>query len=216
MKNSYYFLTLCYFFISCHSQNLLDEPLNHSIQRLNDLDKNRTSDTFALRGALDTAYQIALKVSDLQHDSLFASVSRLYGNALYDMDGSKAQVIYKKGLYNNIAQLYHLINDYKMALVYFDSVKINSQATDAQNLKLNFLRATANCYNRLNDFHSAEQIYLKAEPVAIQLCPIKDLGSFYTEYSICLNNQKKYQEATQKAEMGRLLFQNSQKTKLII
>ncbi len=224
MKNNYYFLALC-FFISCYRPHPLDEQLTHSIQKLSDLNENRNTDTLVLRDALDTAFQIASKISNLQHDSLFAAVSRLYGNEFYSIDGLRARAIYRKGLsiglrqlppsdniifrlYYNTAQLYYIANDYKMALIYFDSVKINSQAIDAQNVKLNFLTMIADCYMRLNDPKSAERIYKDAEPLAQKLYPKEKLGSFYTQYSVCLRVLEKNQEAVQKAKLGQSFFQS--------
>ena len=232
MKNNCYLLVLCYFFVGCYRQNPLDEQLTRSIQKLSEVNKNKTSDTSVLRVALDNAYQIASKVSDLQHDSLFAAVSRLYGNALYNIDGLKAQTVYQQGLsiglrqlppsdnvifrlYNNTAQLYYGQNDYKTALTYFDSVKINSQAPDAKKVKLNFMTMIAECFMYLKDPISSVSVLSEIEPLAHKLYSPQQLLPFYTKYAEYLKLQKKYKEATQKANLGDSIIQKLKKEKLL-
>jgi CHAT domain-containing protein len=232
MKNLPYAFAIFLFLIGCRNQNVLDPKLSYSIQRLYDLNKNKTSDTLLLASALDSAYQIAEKISNLQHDSLFAAVSRLYGNELYFIDGIKAESIYQKGLsiglrqlpptdnvifrlYNNTAQLYYGQHDFKKALTYFDSIKINSQAVDAQAVNLNFLGMIAECYMYLNDPISAERVMSDIEPTARKFYSPQQLIPFLTKYARYLERQKKYEAATQKANLGDSIVQSLKKAKIL-
>ena len=223
MKN-YYLLVLALLFCTCHQQSALDKQLIQSINRLSELNKSKSSDTLILRGTLDSGYKVALKVSNLQHDSLFAAVSRLYGNALYNIDATKAQTVYQMGLsiglrqlrptdntifrlYINKAQLYYSQRDYKKALIYFDSVKINSQAANAQMIRLNFMTMIANCYMYLDESESSLKIMSDIKSDANSLYSQQQLIEFYTNYALYLKLQKKYEEATQKIKLGETIIE---------
>ncbi len=231
MKNIFYLFILGAFLIGCRRPNAHDPQLAVSLQRLSELNKNKASDTLVLRGALDSAYQIASKTSDWQHDSLFAAVSRLYGNALYNINTSKATSIYQKGLsiglrqlpatdniiirlYINTARLYHGHNDYKTALNYFDSVKINAQTMDAENLKRVTMPAIADCFMRLNDPKSAINVMSGMETMAQRYTP-QQLIVHYTNYALCLKQLKKYPEATQKTNLADSIIQKLKTEKLL-
>ena len=219
-------------YIACKHQTSFEQELKFSIEKLSELNKNKVSDTLILRGALDTAYQVAVKTSNLQHDSLFAAVCRSYGNAFYYNEPHKAISIYRKGLsiglrqlpptdyaiallYKTTAQLYFIQDDYKTALIYFDSVKINAQAPKAQNVKLDFMTMIAECYMNLNEQISAVQIMSEVEPIAQKLYAPQQLGLFYTNYARYLRLQKKLSEAIQKVKLGEVVFQKLRKNQAL-
>ena len=62
MKYNYYLWCVCLLLGACH-QDTFDKKLTHSIQRLSEINQNKTSDTIILKAALDSAYLLALNVS---------------------------------------------------------------------------------------------------------------------------------------------------------
>jgi tetratricopeptide (TPR) repeat protein len=221
----FFVCTLC---IACKNQTSIEQQLKFSIEKLSELNKNKVSDTLILRGALDSAYQVALEVSNLQHDSLFAVVSRSYGNTFYYNEPHKAISIYRKGLsiglrqlpptdyaiallYKTTAQIYYIQDDYKTALTYFDSVKINAQTPKFQNVKLDLMTMIAECYTNLNDQISAVQMMSEVEPIAQKLYAPHQLGLFYTNFARYLRLQKKLNDAIQKIKLGEVVLQKLRK-----
>ena len=218
MRAFFYIFFIIFTFSNCqpNSANLTYEmAISH--YRLLKIAANNTEDTLLLRRVWDSAYSIAITVSNRQHDSLFAVVSRLLGNQLFAINEMEACTIYKKGLiiglrqleptediiirlYRSIGLSFYNINDYKTALIYFDSVKITDKNFDLQKMKIQNLMNIAECYQRLNDKQSAGRIFNETEPIAQKQYQKTDLAAFYNQYSSCLRKLKKYQEAIEKTE----------------
>ena len=225
MKVTNYFFCIVLFIYSCQIKNSeFDAQLTQSSQRLSQLSSLNTQDTLLLQGVFDSAYQTALKVSTRQHDSLFAVISRFYGNQFYGINDTKAKSIYEKGLaiglrqlvptdniigrlYGNIANIYYMAGDYKTAVIYFDSIKIVSQDSASYQLKIKNAMLIADSYKRLKETKSAERIFKDIEPLANNYFSKADLASFFTQYAATLQDLKNYKEAVEKAEKGVSILQ---------
>ena len=200
-----------------------EQKLVLSCQRLLEVSTNKVSDTLMLQQVLDSAYEITIKASTRNHDSLVAVVSRIYGNAFYGQNDTKAKAIYLKGLsiglrqlapiddiitrlYGNVANIHYSAGDYKTALLYYDSIKIVSKDPAAQKMKVRNLMLIAESYKRLKDLNSAERIFKETELLANRYFQKSELGSFYTQYASSLQDLKKYKEAIENAEKGLSLI----------
>ena len=219
------FLAFLLFLNGCQNKTpRLEKDLNASCERLLYVAKSKINDTLILKQALDSAFLLANKGSNRSHDSLFAVLSKVYGNQLFSSKPAEARLVYQRGihvaarefslyediirlLYQNIASTYKNADDYKNALVYFDSVKIIKLDTLSQVQKIKVMMKISECYQKLNDKHSANRIFTQAEPLAQQYFQPYDLIDFYTSYSSCLRTLKKHREAIQKAEKGLSIFE---------
>ena len=201
-----------------------DIRLDESIQRLSELSLKQSKDTLLLNFALTEAYQVADKYKHRTHDSLIAITTRLLGNAYLATKPQIARFHYEKGLrfgtrylslnediitrlYRNMALTYYINQDYKTALIYYDSVKITKDDSTAQVMKISTLMDVAECYKNINDYKSAEKLFKEAEPLAEKWQKNTSLASFYNQYSSCLRKLKKFQNALQKAQKGMVVLQ---------
>ena len=221
MKNPLIFLSVflsVFIFSSCRpiaSQN--SEAVASTCARLLRTIQSKTQDTLVLKPVLDSAFLVAQTVSTKELDSLFALVSKTYGNILLLSKPFEARTIYERGknigrrqlsedndvmmrLYYNIAMTYYNVSDHKTALVYFDSVKITRFDSITQVFKITTLKNMADCYKNLNDKASAERIFIEIEPLAQQYYSKTKLADFYMWYSITLKTLKKFPEALEKAQ----------------
>jgi CHAT domain-containing protein len=226
MRTFFYTFIIVLIFEGCqpHS-NISQKTIDTSCQRLLDVALSKTTDTLVLRHVWDSTSVLTETFSSRQHDSLFAVISRLLGNRLLLTNGLQARMIYKKGLeiglrqlsktddiitrlYRNIGLTYYNSDDYKMALHYFDSVKIVRQDTATQIMKIQNLMNIAVCYQHLNDNKSGELIMRETEPLAFRFYEKPDLASFLGRYSSCYRTLKAYDKAQNKAQQGLSLMQN--------
>ena len=185
--------------------------------RLLQIIQSKTQDTLVLKPVLDSSFVVAQTASNKQLDSLFALVSKTYGNVLLAPKPLEARNIYERGknigklqlsegndvimrLYHNIAMTYYAVNDYKTALIYFDSVKITRFDSVTQVFKITTLKNMAECYKNLNDKASAERIFIETEPLAQQYYSKTKLADFYIWYSSTLKTLKKFPESIEKAQ----------------
>ena len=222
-------LTFVFFLCSCLQKQLeSDKEATIICQRLSEIVNNKKNDVLVMKQALDNAFVVTKKVSSRPLDSLFAAVSRLYGNELFSDKPEEARDCYLRGieigmkslalndeiiirLYRGIALTYYNADDFKTALTYFDYIKITTSDSSAYVLKIQNMMNVAECYKKLNDKKGAERIFKEAEPLAIQYYDRSKLASFYKLYSSCLRTMKKYHEAIDKAQIGLSIIEKSTK-----
>ncbi len=232
MRTLFYTLIVVTLLQSCQHNSLSsDARIKASSQRLLQVSASKTTDTLLLRRVLDSAFVVANQYVSRQHDSLYAVLSRVLGNQLLLTKGAEAREVYKRGLsiglrqlspnediitrlYRNTALTYFSANDYKTALVYFDSVKITNQDTLSQIMKIQTFVDIAKCYQQNNDNKSAVNMMEKTEPLAIKYYGKTDLAKYLGRYSSCLRTSKKYREARDKGLQSLDVIKLLQKEKV--
>jgi CHAT domain-containing protein/tetratricopeptide (TPR) repeat protein len=220
----YFFVLMLVFcaFATCNKphRSESDVAFTASFRLLNDLITKKSEDTIALISALQTAYSMAETHSDRQYDSLIAVNTRSLGNVFWEIDKiEEARFHYQKGLqfgsrhldinedimtrlYRNIANTFYYQQDYKTALIYYDSSKITRQDSASQILKIDNLLRIAECYQFINDFKSATFFFKEAELAVKKWQNPLECANFYNRYSSSLRQIRKYEEAFEKSQIA--------------
>ena len=82
MKVSIFIFTFLSFFSCQQTVSKQDKTVIYTHSRLSKIIQSKVQDTLILKNVLDSAFLIVSVVSDKQLDSLFAAVSKTYGNIL--------------------------------------------------------------------------------------------------------------------------------------
>jgi CHAT domain-containing protein/tetratricopeptide (TPR) repeat protein len=214
MKYSRYILFILAICMSCSKNKTPKETqaIELSCQRLCNLSKNASKDTLILKEALFSAYTLADLVPSKQHDSLIAVVSQLIANQL--LTAKKYQEVrffsnngLRFGLRQTtdeltIAKFYRLIgrayfaeDNFKVALMYYDSVFLTKQDTATWILRTENLVSIAECYHSLKNIKASESFYKELITLVNNYFSPKQKVAFYNNYCFFLREIKKYRQA---------------------
>ena len=223
------FIVILAIFISCSKDKTEKETevIKLSCLRLDSMVKNTVVDTLILKETLLSAYSLANITSSQNHDSLIALVSQLMGTQLtLSKKCQEARFYYNNGLHfwsrnahkNNFirAKFYWLIGlsyrteeNFKTALIFYDSVKLTPEDSVSWSLKTQNFISIADCYRLLKNLKSAEYFYHEAIPLMKIYFPNRKKIEFYNHYCSFLRETKQYQLAVNAAHESVKLFASS-------
>ena len=216
-------------FISCTKDKTIKETqtIKLSCLRLDSIVKNTVSDTLILKETLLSAYTIARTTPSRYHDSLITIVSQWMGTLLTPHKKcQEARFYYTNGLHFwsrhapahdfMRAKLYWLIGlsyrteeDFKTALIFYDSVKLTPHDTASWSLKTQNFISIADCYRLLKNLKSAEYFYHEAIPLMKKYFQNRKKIEFYNHYCSFLRETKQYPLAIDAGQESIKLFQSS-------
>jgi CHAT domain-containing protein len=223
------FIVILAIFISCSKDKTEKETevIKLSCLRLDSMVKNAVVDTLILKETLLSAYTLANITSSQNHDSLIALVSQLMGTQLtLSKKCQEARFYYNNGLHfwsrnahkNNFicAKFYWLIGlsyrteeNFKTALIFYDSVKLTPEDSVSWSLKTQNFISIADCYRLLKNLKSAEYFYHEAIPLMKIYFPNRKKIEFYNHYCSFLRETKQYQLAVNAGQESVKLFASS-------
>ena len=231
-----YIISLLVLIISCSKKNPpeLSLSVTQSCQKLSDILKKKNADTSQIKEVLSAAYALSEKESFKTHDSLIAAASQFIGLQMIPVKKfNQARTYYEKGLATGlrqfshedlvIATLYLLIGrtyngeeDFKKALIYLDSVKINGQDSAALAVKTRTLIAMGESHQRLKNIKSADYFYQNAMPMVESYLLDRDKVNFYQRYAFFLQESKKFKEAISMVKRSRDILEKTIKEKTAV
>ena len=233
MKPIHFLIAIIGLLVSC-TKNPTAPSVNESCLKMRAIIHINSTDTVQMKEVLTTAFALAERVSVKEQDSLIAVVTYMIGRQLERTKKVKeARIYYLKGfeigirqlpkntfviaqLYRSIGSTYYYEDDFKMALTYFDSVKINNQDSTSWLLRVRTRRNIAECYQRLKNLKAAEYIYTTLVPEYEKFFSPNEKAGFYNLYSSFLREIKAFNKAIEIAQKSVLIVETLIKEKKAI